>query len=85
MTTIPNKGDRHVCAKHSGYVLMQNRPRDCRGGLCRCGKCNGTSIEVELEVEQVIYWMDNSIEVVATDSDGRRWTDTLVAPHGDVC
>ena len=38
-----------------------------------------------LEVTEVIYWADNSIEVVGTKPDGTKRRQTLVAPHGDLC
>jgi hypothetical protein len=81
---IPAKGDRHLFPVHSGYVLSQCRPAPCRY-CCICGSCNGTSSEVEAEVTEVIYWMDNSIEVVGLADDGRYYRQTMVAPHGDRC
>jgi hypothetical protein len=89
MTTtqnIPAKGDRHLFPVHSGYIPLQSRPRDCqRTYTCVCGTCDGTSSEVEAEVTEVIYWMDNSIEVVGLADDGRYYRQTMVAPHGDRC
>jgi len=80
MTTIPKIGDTHIFGHLKGYIVHQNRPYKCYHG-CVCGKCNGESWETTEAIADVIYWADNSIEIVGTN--GSR--ETLVAPHGDCC
>lgn len=42
--------------------------------------------KVPATVTRVIYWMDNSVEVIGTAlDDGREVSSLVVMPHGDVC
>lgn len=84
MTYIPVEGDRFTFSSLTGYVFVQNRPFGCRHG-CVCGTCNGVYRETEATVTRVIYWADNSVEVVGVDATGEEYRQTIVAPHGDAC
>jgi hypothetical protein len=81
---IPNQGDRFSVSVLRGYRLVQNRPFECRP-VCRCGECNGHTTVYDGTVERVIYWADNSIEVMVRCDDGELRYRRLVGPHGDVC
>ena len=85
-TRIPEVGDRVSVEEVRGYKLIQERPFDCRGRECKCGKaCHGTWTTYPGVVEQVYYYADNSIEASVMCDDGQRRVLRLVAPHGDLC
>ena len=83
-TTIPSKGDRVSVFEQQGYTLHQHRPGDCRG-CCKCGECEGHSVEFPGTVDEVVYWADNSIEAMVACDDGQRRILRLSAPSGDPC
>jgi hypothetical protein len=96
-TTIPKVGERFTVRRLTGYKLHQERPLDCRGwrpsklnpgqytGDCECGRCNGVTTEHPGTVEDVVYWMDNSIDIQVRGDDGELYLHEMVAPHGDLC
>ncbi len=78
--TYPAAGQLHKFSTLSGYRLVQDRPFNCRPA-CTCGECNGRSTTTTEEVREVIFWADNSVEVVSVTGRVAR----LRAPYGDAC
>lgn len=76
----PEVGETVTVENHTGYVLVQNRPWECRP-VCVCGNCNGQSETVTVEIAQVISWADNSVEAFGTNGELIR----ISAPSGDIC
>lgn len=83
-TKVPAKGDRVIVETITGYRLIQNRPFECRP-MCKCGECNGVTLEYPGTVTKIIYWMDNSTDAVVMCDDGRERTKHILMPSGDVC
>lgn len=97
MVEIPKEGEKFTFEKTVGYVPYQNRPFAHRVGEAEDGhvdppyndRCSfhqdGQTVRTEATVVRVIYWMDNSVEVVGKDLDGGMHSQLVVAPHGDIC
>lgn len=81
LTSIPKPGDRWIVSHSEGHLLIQDRPLAHR----ECGCHTGTTTYLVGEVQRVIWWMDNSIEVQVLGEDGQTYLDQLKAPSGDAC
>ncbi len=86
MNTTPREGDVITIQKRRHNPEL---PWECRYSYVhRQVGCNCNLNEVytvEFSVEKVIYFADNSIEAYGHLEDGTRYSEMLVAPHGDVC
>lgn len=86
-TVIPRKGEQYTFS----YLRNYHPNVSCRSPWnevpfekgCGCADRRHAyySEEFTEKVAEVIYWMDNSVEVVG--ENGHR--ATVVAPHGDLC
>jgi hypothetical protein len=86
MNTIPREGDVIAIQKRRHNPEL---PWECRYSSWHwqvgCN-CNLNEVyAVEFTVEKVIYFADNSIEAHGHLEDGTRYSEMLVAPHGDAC
>lgn len=100
--TVDTPKGTHVAVDiHTGYVLHQHRPYECKTWLpdpdrkghyatrCRCGKCDGITTQMTGTYEGTTYWAENSIEgqvLLDEPVDGRAYhTVHFAAPSGDRC
>lgn len=70
---------KSVCS--STWTNLDGSPQECR-----CVGADTMLVEEQMLVEEVIYYMDNSIEAHGVlVSTGQKWHTMLDAPHGDAC
>lgn len=77
---MPEEGEEYTFTRHTGYVFIQDRPSACRY-YCICNKCDGEYTRWTEKIREIVYYADNSIEIVA--ESGHR--EMYRAPNGDLC
>lgn len=93
--TVDLEGTRILLTERVGYRPVQDRPMACRsygqhpdgscGYGCKCGECDGRSVEHVGTVERVVFWADAAVDVVVRCDDGEVRTEQLRVGHLDPC
>jgi hypothetical protein len=82
----PNGETQHPVWVHKDVCASRWKNADGTIRQCRCSGADRMIVEEQMVIEQIMWFMDNSIEAHGhLVSDGQKWHTMLEAPHGDVC